>query len=277
MNLRQLMHPGASLHRCTTRLRTRLPFSQDGRRRSFRVRVVEPKLATAFPDAPGLRPEPWTDAPSQRAALASLKQRFSDDLLPPDEATLKWYLRDRYFDVNEAEQKLRGMLKWRRSFQPQATTPEQIAAEAASGKAYVHSQPDRFGRPAIVIRTRLHVTGQYPIVDSKRFAAYLIDTAISRIPPGGEQIVGIFDLRGFQFQQNADFAFAAFMIEAFFEYYPRRVGQVLLVEAPWVFFPAWEVIRPLMRKYASLVRFVSLQELREEFFTPGSLPEDFKR
>lgn len=43
-------------------------------------------------------------------------------------------------------------------------------------------------------------------------------------------------------------------IEAFFEYYPRRVGQVLLVEAPWVFGPAWEVIRPLMRKYAALVR-----------------------
>ena len=30
--------------------------------------------------------------------------------------------------------------------------------------------------------------------------------------------------------------------------------QVLLVEAPWVFGPAWEVIRPLMRKYAALVR-----------------------
>ena len=30
--------------------------------------------------------------------------------------------------------------------------------------------------------------------------------------------------------------------------------QVLLVDAPWVFGPAWEVIRPLMRKYAALVR-----------------------
>lgn len=42
-------------------------------------------------------------------------------------------------------------------------------------------------------------------------------------------------------------------MEAFFEYYPRRVSQVLFVDAPWVFFPAWEVIKPLMRKYAALV------------------------
>lgn len=34
-----------------------------------------------------------------------------------------------------------------------------VAAEMASGKAYVHTSPDRFGRPAIVIRTRLHKTG----------------------------------------------------------------------------------------------------------------------
>lgn len=42
-------------------------------------------------------------------------------------------------------------------------------------------------------------------------------------------------------------------IEAFFEYYPRRVGQVLFVDAPWVFQPAWAAIKPLMRKYAALV------------------------
>jgi hypothetical protein len=46
----------------------------------------------------------------------------------------------------------------------------------------------------------------------------------------------------------------AVQVEAFFEFYPRRVGQVLFVDAPWVFYPAWEVIRPLMRKYAALVR-----------------------
>ena len=41
--------------------------------------------------------------------------------------------------------------------------------------------------------------------------------AVSRV----EQIVGIFDLKDFSVTRNADFAFAFFMVEAFFEYYPR--------------------------------------------------------
>jgi hypothetical protein len=88
-------------------------------------------------------------------------------------------------------------------------------------------------------------TGEYPINDSKRLCVHLIDQAISSLrrdnlassttspdngpphPPGGdggkggEQIVGVFDLKGFSVTRNADFAFALFMIEAFFEYYPR--------------------------------------------------------
>ena len=34
----------------------------------------------------------------------------------PDEALLLWYLRDRYYDVAEAKQKLTHMLKWRSEF-----------------------------------------------------------------------------------------------------------------------------------------------------------------
>lgn len=42
-------------------------------------------------------------------------------------------------------------------------------------------------------------TGEYPIEDSKRLCVYLIDQAIRQAQAqGGEQIVGVFDLRGFQ-------------------------------------------------------------------------------
>jgi hypothetical protein len=55
-----------------------------------------------------------------------------------------------------------------------------------------------------------------------------------------------------------------------------RFGQVLLVDAPWFFKGPWEVIKPLLRKYAALVRFVSRQELASEIFRPETLPEQFK-
>ena len=110
----------------------------------------------------------------------------------------------------------------------------------------------------------------------------MIEEAISRLPPPPiqassqqqEQIVGLFDLRGFKVPENADFQFAFFLVEAFFEFYPKRVGQVLFVEAPWVFLPAWEVVKPLMRKYAALVQFVSVKEARERYFDAGTCPSE---
>ncbi len=35
----------------------------------------------------------------------------------PDEDTLKWFLRDRKLDADEAADKLTNMLKWRQDFQ----------------------------------------------------------------------------------------------------------------------------------------------------------------
>ncbi len=58
-------------------------------------------------------------------------------------------------------------------------------------------------------------------------------------------------------------------------YYPKRVGQVLFVDAPWVFQPAWQVIKPLMRKYSALVQFVSAEQVRTQYFTPQTTPEQF--
>lgn len=46
---------------------------------------------------------------------------------------------------------------------------------------------------------------------------------MAALPPGGEQLLGVFDLKGFELR-NADIQFAAFLVEAFFEYYPRRWG-----------------------------------------------------
>lgn len=63
-------------------------------------------------------PAPASCRPLQ--ALQALRARFtgggaSGRGAPPDEV-LRWYLRDRYFDVEEAEQKLRSMLRWQKSF-----------------------------------------------------------------------------------------------------------------------------------------------------------------
>lgn len=83
------------------------------------------------------------------------------------------------------------------------------------------------------------------------------------------------DWAGFWDYKPADAAGVSLQIDVFFLYYPKRLGQVLLVEAPWAFEPGWKLVKPWLRKYAGLVRFVKAEELRREYFTPETVPPDF--
>lgn len=50
-----------------------------------------------------------------------------------------------------------------------------------------------------------------------------------------------------------------------------------MVDAPWIFQPTYSIIKPMLGKYAALVRFVSSQQLATEYFTPETVPRDFLR
>ena len=62
----------------------------------------------------------------------------------------------------------------------------------------------------------------------------------------------------------------------FFNFYPKRISQVLLVDAPWVFRPIWAAVRPALGKYAKIVTFVSQADLCPTYFLPDTLPDAFK-
>ncbi|XP_058762727.1 uncharacterized protein LOC131636087 isoform X2 [Vicia villosa] len=64
--------------------------------------------------------------------------------------------------------------------------------------------------------------------------------------------------------------------DVFYCYYPRRLSQVLFVDAPFVFKPIWQLTKPLLKSYASLVRFCSAETVRKEYFTDETLPPNFR-
>jgi len=39
----------------------------------------------------------------------------------------------------------------------------------------------------------------------------------------------------------------------------------------------WEVMKPWLKKYSGLVRFVSADEVRQDYFTSESVPADFSK
>ena len=154
-------------------------------------------------------------------------------------------------------------------------TTTDVAKEAATGKAYLHTHFDVLNRPVIVVRASKHFKDAAPLVHSQRLCVYTLERALEKLPEGQETVLGIFDLRGFQ-PQNADMGFVKFMIDIFFTYYPKRLSQVLFVEAPWIFKPGWEMMKPWLKKYAALVRFVSAEEVRRDYFTEETVPSDFE-
>ncbi|XP_019182030.1 PREDICTED: CRAL-TRIO domain-containing protein YKL091C isoform X2 [Ipomoea nil] len=65
--------------------------------------------------------------------------------------------------------------------------------------------------------------------------------------------------------------------DVFYYYYPRRLGEVLFVEAPFIFQPVWQLAKPMLKSYASLVRFCSVDAVRKEYFTEETIPASFRK
>jgi hypothetical protein len=223
------------------------------------------------------------------------------------EEQMRWFLLDRKFDVEATVDKLIKMLRWRREFGygfffyifiaavlafPLQPTPintnefllfysadelktTDVAKEAATGKAFLHTALDVQNRPVIIVRACKHVNGASPLLESQKLCVHTLDRAMERLPETGQEtILGIFDLRGFT-SKNADLGFIRFMVDVFFTFYPKRLSQVLFVDAPWIFMASWNVFKTWLSKYQALVRFVSAEQVRKEYFTSETVPEDF--
>mmetsp|Transcript_21977 Transcript_21977/g.89288 ORF Transcript_21977/g.89288 Transcript_21977/m.89288 type:complete len:106 (+) Transcript_21977:852-1169(+) len=92
----------------------------------------------------------------------------------------------------------------------------------------------------------------------------MMDDAVEDMTDGTETILGVVDMRGFA-MKNSDVKLAQLLVDVFFTYYPRRLSELLVVDAPLVFQPMWQVIKPLLKKYSALVRFVRKDQLTEHF------------
>ncbi|KAF5459927.1 hypothetical protein F2P56_019833 [Juglans regia] len=192
-----------------------------------------------------------------------------------DEDMILWFLKDRKFSVEDAVAKLTKAIKWRQEFKVSELSEESVKNVAQTGKAYVHDFLDVNDRPVLIVEASKHFPAMQDPAEDEKLCVFMIEKALHKLPTGKEDILGIFDLRGFG-TDNADLKFLTFMFDVCYYYYPKRLGQVLFVEAPFVFKPIWQLARPLMKSYASLVRFCSVETVRKEYFTERTVPSSFR-
>eukprot|EP01023_Acetabularia_acetabulum_P008056 TRINITY_DN13501_c0_g1_i5.p1 TRINITY_DN13501_c0_g1~~TRINITY_DN13501_c0_g1_i5.p1 ORF type:complete len:273 (-),score=42.62 TRINITY_DN13501_c0_g1_i5:150-968(-) len=231
------------------------------------------------PDTPEkLRILPWTGNAREQQALQSLQQGLQggNGSIEVDEEQMKWFLRDRAFDVKEAQWKLMNMLNWRRDFRVSQISEDMITEQIAMKKAYVWQYTDKYQRPVIVLNPSKHFAGAAPHIDTERLCTYMIEKAVNSIPEGQDNIIAIFDMRGYG-PANTDLMFVKFLVDLLFVYYPKRVGRVIVVDAPWVFKPVWQLIKPMLRKYSELVEFGSLTDVWKRFDSMDQVPEQLRQ
>ncbi|KAH9619458.1 hypothetical protein KSS87_018098 [Heliosperma pusillum] len=229
--------------------------------------------------------------------VLQVKERLKNDYheLPvgkngrDDESMIFWFLKDRKFAVDEAVQKLSKAIlqtfdcrlflssckKWRQEFGVSHLSEDSVKGAAKTGKAYVHDLLDEKGRPVLIVVASKHFPGMLDPIEDEKLCVFLVEKALSKLPEGKEDILGIVDLRSYGLA-NADLRFLTFLFDVFYYYYPKRLGQVLFVDAPFVFNPIWQLAKPLLKQYASLVRFCSVKTVREEYFTEEALPATFR-
>lgn len=172
---------------------------------------------------------------------------------PPDhpDVTILRFLRARKWDVEKAMDMLISSLNWREERHinelvigkgdsaalgaDPATAKEEadFIAQYRSGKSYVRST-DREGRPVYIVRVKLHLPSQQSPESMETYVLHNIETISSMMRSPNEKCCLLFDLTGFGIS-NMDFHVVKFLVQVFEARYPETLGQVLVHNAPFVF------------------------------------------
>ncbi|KAJ3678226.1 hypothetical protein LUZ60_002029 [Juncus effusus] len=164
-----------------------------------------------------------------------------------DNFTLRRFLRARDLDINKAASLFLKHKKWRTESVPNGSISEsEIKNELVQEKMYMQGL-DKKGRPILVAFGAKHDCSKRQMNEFKRFVTYFLDKACSRMPSGQEKFICIADLKGWGYSHCDVRAYIA-ALEIMQNYYPERLGKMLLVNVPYIFMKTWKVIYPFIDK-----------------------------
>ena len=207
-------------------------------------------------------------AEEEAAGLVAVRAALdkSEGCPPVDDETVLWFLRDRRMDADAAAEKLEQFLRWHRDLGP--ISEADIAASLRDNAAYVHPHLDKEGRAVIVVEIQKHILKNRDLAAAQKHAVWAVEKCLTMMEEdarGSGGIYAVWDMRGFS-AANADLDLAKFCIlDVFRKYYPKRLEQVAAVDSPWAFKPIWAILKPIIGKYSSVVKFCKVQDVLDNF------------
>ena len=207
-------------------------------------------------------------AEEEAAGLAKVRAVLdaNDGCPAVDDETVVWFLRDRKMDADAAAIKLEQFLRWRQDLGH--ITENDIQASLKDNAAYVHPHLDKEGRAVIVVEISKHILKNRDLDAAQKHAVWAVEkclTMMDESEKGSGGIYAVWDMRGFS-GANADLDLAKFCIlDVFRKYYPKRLEQVAAVDSPWAFKPIWAILKPIIGKYSSVVKYCKVKDVLDNF------------
>lgn len=160
-----------------------------------------------------------------------------------DAATCRRFLSARKGDVAAAQDMLAKCAEWREQTRPGEITEDRVKTELAKQKCCVQGF-DQTGRPIVWVFVSRHDKADRDIEELTRLLLLTMEASIKKAEERGhEQVCVVFDLAGFGVK-CMDFEFVRRLINLLANYYPERLGQVLLWNAPSLFNWFWRIVHP---------------------------------
>jgi hypothetical protein len=205
----------------------------------------------------------------KKKALEEMRKLHPED----NDSTLGRFLRARDHKVDLSSNMLKAEKAWRAT-NAHVVPPEAVAAQLAKGKAYFHKR-DKRGSPLIYILPAKHFPNDFPVQDTLKCALFMLEKAIESMPPGVETFSVVIDFEGFAMANN-DLPFCREAIAILQNYYPERLGRVLLVAPPFIFRAIWAIIKPLLQEATrNKILFLGSNEELKQYIDPDAIPEHY--
>ncbi|CAH1767021.1 14875_t:CDS:2 [Entrophospora sp. SA101] len=206
---------------------------------------------------------------SQQLLLNQLTEFVYDNLLLPiedsnyqrekswlNEECLKRYLRASKWNLNDAKNRIKYSIDWRREYKPSDIDPKEVEPEVITGKIHINGF-DLNGRPLVYLRPGLENTKPGP--RQVRNVVFIFEAAIKLMPKNIENIVLLVDFDKCSARTSPGLGAAKEFMHVLSSHYVERLAMALVINAPWYFWSFFKLISPFIDPVTkSKIKFVDL-------------------
>ncbi|KAK9729377.1 hypothetical protein K7432_000342 [Basidiobolus ranarum] len=200
---------------------------------------------------PKIRDHPRNESfPKDDSGLGGVEKAFWKIILfdHPDNILLR-FLRARKFDVQKSCEMFMNALDWRLDEDVESiiekgeTTLNQKLLQ--DGLTHFHGR-DPYGRPLCIAYVHHWHPKAQTLLELKQYVIWTVETGRLLLDDDKDgKVSAIIDTSGFN-MSKVDFSAANFLVGCMEAYYPECLGNLYIVDAPWVFSGFWKMISPLL-------------------------------